>query len=99
MLVLATFWATVALALVSPGPNFAVMLSTALRYGRGAAWKTAIGIAIGEAVWGYGAIFGVAPLAAAHPWIAAGLKYGGGAYLVYMGVMALRAALRPAPDQ
>jgi len=64
---LLAFWAAFGLALISPGPNFAVMLSTALRQGRAAAVWVALGVAIGEAAWGFAAVFGVAALASSIP--------------------------------
>ena len=75
---LAAFWAAFTLALVSPGPNFAVLLGTAMQKGRPAALKVALGMAIGETVWGFGAVFGVAMLAARNPWIETALRVGGG---------------------
>ena len=64
---LAAFWAAFLLALVSPGPNFAVIAGTALREGRRRALGTAFGLAGGEAVWAVGAVLGVSALAARHP--------------------------------
>ena len=98
---LLAFWAAFALALISPGPNFAVMLSTALSQGRGAAVWVAFGVAIGEAAWGFAAVFGVAALAQQHPWIALALRLGGGLFLIRLAFLSLRAAWRgePAPDQ
>ena len=64
---LLTFWAAFALALVSPGPNFALMLRIGLGSGRVTALRTTLGIAVGEAVWGFAAVFGVAALALRYP--------------------------------
>jgi threonine/homoserine/homoserine lactone efflux protein len=94
---LLAFWAAFALALISPGPNFAVMLSTALRRGRGTAVWMAFGVAIGEAAWGFTAVFGVAALAQQHPWIALALRLGGGLFLIRLAVLSLRAAWRGEP--
>jgi threonine/homoserine/homoserine lactone efflux protein len=91
------FWGAFALAVISPGPNFAVLLATGTRDGRGPALRTAIGFVIGEAAWGFAAVFGVAALVTAHPWLGTALRIGGGAFLSWMGVQALRAALRDAP--
>ena len=88
------FWLAFALAVMSPGPNFAVLLGTALRFGRPAAVRTALGMAIGEAVWGFGAVFGVSALATAHPWVGLALRLGGGAFLLHLGLQSLRAAWR-----
>jgi threonine/homoserine/homoserine lactone efflux protein len=102
---LAAFWAAFTLALVSPGPNFAVLLGTAMQKGRPAALKVALGMAIGETVWGFGAVFGVAMLAARNPWIETALRVGGGLFLLYLAVLSIRAASRktegaaiPAPE-
>jgi threonine/homoserine/homoserine lactone efflux protein len=88
------FWGAFGLAVMSPGPNFAVLLGTATRAGRGAAVRTAIGFAIGEAGWGFGALFGMAALVAAHPWLGTSLRFAGGVFLIYLGLMSLRAAWR-----
>ena len=91
---LAAFWAAFTLALISPGPNFAVLLGTAMQKGRPAALKVAMGMAIGETVWGFGAVFGVAMLAARNPWIETALRVGGGLFLLYLAVLSIRAASR-----
>jgi threonine/homoserine/homoserine lactone efflux protein len=93
--ILLAFWGGFTLAVMSPGPNFAVMLSTSLRFGRPAALRLMVGIIIGEAIWGLAAVLGVAALAAHHPWIAMGLRIGGGAFLLYLAIMSVRSALRP----
>ena len=105
---LAAFWAAFLLALVSPGPNFAVLLGTAMQKGRPAAVKVALGMAMGETVWGFGAVFGVAMLAARNPWIETALRMGGGLFLLYLAVLSIRAASKksvatavaaPAPEE
>jgi threonine/homoserine/homoserine lactone efflux protein len=95
--ILLAFWAAFGLALMSPGPNFAVMLGTAPRQGRGTAILLALGIAVGEAVWGFAAVFGVAALAAQHPAVAWALRLGGGLFLLWISSQALRAALSRKP--
>ncbi len=91
---LAAFWLAFLLALVSPGPNFALIAGTALREGRQRALGTALGFAGGEAVWACGAVLGVSALAAQHPFLATALRVGGGAFLLLLGLSALRSALR-----
>jgi len=91
---LLAFWAAFGLALISPGPNFAVMLSTALSQGRAAAVWVALGVAIGEAAWGFAAVFGVAALAQQHPWVALALRIGGGLFLLRLAFLSLRSAWR-----
>ena len=92
--VLLVFWAGFALALMSPGPNFAMLLGTAARDGRGPALRCAAGMAAGELVWGFAAVWGVAALAGAHPWAMAALRWGGGTFLLFLAVQSWRAAWR-----
>lgn len=95
--VLIPFWSAFLLALVVPGPNFAVVAGTAVREGRRRAFGTAVGLAGGEAVWGAAAVFGVSALAAQHPLFAITLRIGGGLFLLYLGLSAIRSAARPNP--
>ncbi len=95
--VLLVFWAGFALAVMSPGPNFEMLLGTAARDGRGPALRCAAGMAAGELVWGFAAVFGVAALAAAHPGAMATLRWGGGTFLLFLAVQCWRAAWRGAP--
>jgi threonine/homoserine/homoserine lactone efflux protein len=92
--ILLVFWAGFGLAVMSPGPNFAMLLGTAARDGRAPALRCAAGMATGEIVWGFAAVWGVAALAAAHPWAMAALRWGGGTFLLYLGVQCWRAAWR-----
>jgi len=94
---LLAFWAAFALAMVSPGPSFALMLGTALRDGRAAAVRVALGMAAGEALWGLAAVFGVAALAAGRPWVETLLQIGGGAFLLWLAAGSARAALKESP--
>lgn len=89
---LAAFWAAFLLALLSPGPNFALLAGTALREGR-RALGTALGLGAGEAVWACGAVLGVSALAAQHPLLATALRIGGGAFLLFLGLSSLWAAV------
>lgn len=88
------FLSTFALALVSPGPNFALMLRIGLVSGRGAALRTTLGIGVGEAVWGLAAVLGVAALALSYPLLATAIRWAGGAYLLWLAASALRSAWR-----
>ena len=94
--VLAAFWSAFALAVASPGPNFAVILGTSLRSGRPAALRVAIGMVIGEAIWGMTAVFGIAALAGEHPWIETALRVGGGGFLLLLALLSVRSALSSA---
>ena len=91
---LLAFWSAFALALISPGPNFALMLRVALGSGRRAALRTALGIAVGEAIWGVAAVFSVAALALRYSLLGTLIRWAGGAFLLYLAASALRSAWR-----
>jgi RhtB (resistance to homoserine/threonine) family protein len=83
------------LAVVSPGPDFAVTVSQSVRHGRKTGLLTALGIGTGISVHVLYTLLGVGALMHASGWINRGARLLGGAYLVYLGVKLLRA--RPAP--
>jgi threonine/homoserine/homoserine lactone efflux protein len=94
---LSTFLAAFALALVSPGPNFALMLRIGLVAGRKAALRTTLGIAVGEAIWGAAALFGVAALALRYPVLGTAIRLSGGLFLLWLAFAALRSAWQGPP--
>ncbi|GAA5784127.1 LysE family transporter [Chitiniphilus shinanonensis] len=79
------------LAMLSPGPDFFLMMKNAARYSRGAALATAAGINLGIAVHMSYCVAGLAVIIATTPWLFNVLKYAGAAYLVWIGIQALRA--------
>ncbi|MER6506207.1 LysE family translocator [Nonomuraea sp. NPDC001636] len=88
------FGALVMLGAMSPGPDFAVVVRRSALSGRGHGMAAAAGIAVGVAVWVVAAGTGVAALLAASAMAFTVVKIVGAAYLLYLGVKALRAALR-----
>ncbi|MFJ6750148.1 MULTISPECIES: LysE family translocator [unclassified Streptomyces] len=93
------FTVVAALLTVSPGPDFAVVLRTALGSGRRAALCSALGIAAGCFVWGLaGAVGLTAMLSASQPAYDL-LRVAGALYLMWLGTQALRAARKAGPAQ
>ncbi|AKA06449.1 threonine transporter RhtB [Streptomyces noursei ZPM] len=100
------FTVVAALLTVSPGPDFAVVLRTALGSGRRAALCAAFGIAAGCFVWGVAGAVGLTAMLAASKAAYDALRIAGALYLVWLGVQALRSArarrgtdgTAPAPD-
>ncbi|MFE5738050.1 LysE family translocator [Streptomyces celluloflavus] len=93
------FTAVAALLTVSPGPDFAVVLRTALGSGRRAALCSALGIAAGCFVWGLAGAVGLTAMLSASQVAYDALRVVGALYLMWLGAQALRAArrLRTAP--
>ena len=94
---LLAFIGVAALLTIAPGPDMALVLRNALRGGKAAVVPTAAGIASGCIVWGGASSLGVAALLATSAQLYAALKLAGAVYLVILGVVALRAALRADP--
>lgn len=82
------------LAQAAPGPNFLAVVDVALGHGRRLALFTVAGVATGVLVWVGAVAFGLAAVMAAAPWLLTALKLAGGAYLLLVGLRALRASLR-----
>ena len=82
-------------AQLSPGPNLVAVAGAALAEGRRAGVVTALGIACGIFIWALAVALGLGGIFTAYPVSFLILKLVGGAYLLWLGIKALRAALRP----
>src|SRR4051812_35822494 len=89
----AAFLAVSALVIVTPGQDTALTVRNTLARGRRGGVHTAAGVALGQLVWALAASAGlVALLHACEPAFVA-LRIAGAAYLLYLGLTALRSAL------
>ncbi|TDD03166.1 LysE family translocator [Nonomuraea deserti] len=95
---LVAFGGVVLLGAMAPGPDFAVVVRRSAVSGRGHGMAAATGISVGVFVWVVAAATGVAALLAASAIAFTVVKVAGAAYLLYLGVKALRAALRRGGD-
>ncbi|SEM70873.1 resistance to homoserine/threonine (RhtB) family protein [Pseudomonas sp. ok272] len=78
------------LAVVAPGPDFAVTIRQSVRFGRAVGMCTALGIGAGISVHVLYTLLGVGALMHATPWLLTVAKVVGGAYILYLGVSLLR---------
>ena len=92
------FIGVVAVIVVLPGPDMALVLQNGLARGRRAAIETALGINAGLLVWAVAAALGIAALLHASAPAFMVLKLAGAAYLVWLGVRALSEAWRGSAD-
>ena len=83
-----------ALAVASPGPDFALVLRQSLTHGRRAAIWTSIGIGCGISVHVTYCLLGLGYLLAGSPAALGVAKYLGAAYLTCVGIQALRSKPR-----
>jgi len=86
------FLAVVAVILVTPGVDMALVTRNAIRRGRRAALATAVGVNLGVAVWTVAAATGLAALFAASSAAFDAVRLAGAAYLVVLGLLSLRSA-------
>jgi len=88
-----------ALVICTPGPDTALTIRNTLLGGRGNGLRTAQGVAVGQALWTLAASAGVAALVAASQPVFVAVRIAGAAYLVWLGVQALAAAVRGRRDE
>ncbi|NDJ58968.1 LysE family translocator [Enterobacteriaceae bacterium 4M9] len=84
------FIATIAtLGMISPGPDFFLVIKNAARYPRTAALMTSAGVVCGVMTHMSYCVAGLAVVITTTPWLFGLLKYAGAAYLVWVGLHAL----------
>lgn len=88
-----------ALLTIAPGPDMAVVTRRSLVGGRRDALRAALGVVCGLLVWGTLTVLGLAALLAASPTAYLLVKVVGVAYLVFLGVQALRRGKDQDQDQ
>lgn len=82
------------LAVVAPGPDFAVTIRQSVRHGRCAGIGTAIGIGAGISVHVIYTLLGVGALMHTTSWLLQVASWLGAGYLLYLGVVFIRQAGR-----
>ena len=85
-----TFALTAVVIILIPGPSVMFVVSRALSYGRKAAVLTVVGNTAGEYVQIVAVAFGIGSVAERSVALLTALKLFGAAYLVYLGVKAIR---------
>jgi threonine/homoserine/homoserine lactone efflux protein len=82
-----------ALLVISPGATLAVVVETAVGYGRRAALLVVVGVGLGNATLAAASAFGLSALVERWPGALGGIRLAGGLYLAYLGVRGLWRAL------
>lgn len=91
------FAAFALLLVVTPGPDFAVVMKNALVGGRRSGRWTSVGVSASNAVQGTAAALGIGALIVASQPLFDAIRWAGVVYLSWLGVQALRSARR-GPD-
>ncbi|HHX8335438.1 TPA: LysE family translocator [Vibrio diabolicus] len=91
------------IALMSPGPDFALVVQNATRHGRQTGLYIALGLSVGILLHSLFSLTGVSYLVHQHPMLYSVLQLLGGSYLLYLGIGALRGVIatikNPLSDQ
>ena len=87
-------WASIALmhfvAVISPGPDFAIILKQSLQKGLRPALWTSFGIGVGILLHVIYSILGLSLIIKTTPWLYTGLLYVAAAYFIWIGISGLR---------
>lgn len=78
------------LAVISPGPDFAMVTRNSYAFGRRTGLMSALGIAFGVQVHVFYTAFGIAGLITSSQALFIAVKIAGAAYLIYLGVTAFK---------
>ncbi|GJG96394.1 LysE family translocator [Cupriavidus pauculus] len=89
-----TFVLTSAVLLIIPGPTILLVIGDALAHRGRSAYATVAGVAAGDLTAFTLSMAGLGAVLATSATLFTGLKWAGAAYLVYLGVQALRTANR-----
>lgn len=81
--------------IATPGPDTAITVRNTLFGGRAGGVFTALGISCGQTLWALATSFGIIALLIASEPLFLAVKYAGAAYLIWLGIQALREAIRP----
>ena len=91
---LATYTIGTIFIILLPGPNSLYVLAMAARCGVRAGYAATAGIMVGDTLLMVLAAAGVGSLLAAYPKVFTVLKYAGGAYLVWLGIILILSAVQ-----
>src|SRR5256886_7547756 len=95
---LAAFFGVAALVIVTPGQDTALTIRNSLLGGRLSGLSTAVGVCVGQCAWALATSAGLAALLVASEPAFVALRLFGAAYLILLGVQALRSALGRRPS-
>ena len=92
---LATLAGVMALSAISPGPNFVIVSSTAMRVSRRAGLLAGLGLAGASLTWTLLAISGLGLLLSHAAWVYQLVRVVGALYLIYIGAKMVLGARKP----
>lgn len=92
-----TYVVGVIMIVLLPGPNSLYVLALAAQQGVRAGWQAALGVFVGDSVLMLASAAGAVTLLQTYPLIFHIVQYAGAAYLVYLGIRLIIAAIKTWP--
>ena len=89
------YLAVIAVLTITPGPDMLLALRNGIRGGTEAAWTTGLGCSAGIAIHAALAVLGLSAILAASAEAFTVVKIAGAAYLVFLGIQAIRSSFEP----
>jgi RhtB (resistance to homoserine/threonine) family protein len=86
------------LGVLSPGPDFFIVTKNSLSYSRKAGLYTALGVSLAILIHLAYCMIGIGVVISESVWLFHTIKYGGAAYLIYIGIQSLRTKKPAAKD-
>lgn len=87
------------LAVIAPGPDFAVAIRQSVRFGHLVGIYTALGIGAGISIHVVYTLIGVSALMHSTPWLMTTAKVIGSAYIIWLGIQFIRSKPKDAASQ
>ena len=88
-----------ALSMISPGPNFAIVTSTAMHVSRKAGMIGGLGLAAASGTWTFLTLAGLGFIIVHAAWLYAAIRVVGALYLIFLGAKMLWQARKPATPE
>ena len=94
-----TYVLGVIMIVLLPGPNSLFVLALSAQQGVRAGWKAAMGIFVGDAILMLASAAGAVTLLKTYPLLFHIVQYAGAAYLIYLGLRLMMAAIKTWPKE
>lgn len=94
-----TYVLGVIMIVLLPGPNSLFVLALSAQQGVRAGWKAAMGIFVGDAILMLASAAGAVTLIKTYPLLFHIVQYAGAAYLIYLGLRLMMAAIKTWPKE
>jgi len=82
-------------ALILPGPDFIGVVRSSMTRGIAAGLLTTVGVSIGLGLYATLSLLGLSAILVKYEWLAWAIRIAGGCYLIYLGIMLVRAKPQP----